>query len=609
MKLTVVGLGYIGLPTSIMFAKHGVDVLGVDINQQTIDKLQSGQISIEEPGLQEVYEEVLSSGKLKVSTTPEASDVFIIAVPTPNNDDQYRSCDISLVMRALDSILPFLEKGNTIIVESTIAPKTMDDFVKPVIENLGFTIGEDIYLVHCPERVLPGKILEELVHNNRIIGGVTEACIEAGKRVYRTFVQGEMIETDARTAEMSKLMENTYRDVNIALANELTKICNNLNINVLDVIEMANKHPRVNIHQPGPGVGGHCLAVDPYFIIAVPTPNNDDQYRSCDISLVMRALDSILPFLEKGNTIIVESTIAPKTMDDFVKPVIENLGFTIGEDIYLVHCPERVLPGKILEELVHNNRIIGGVTKACIEAGKRVYRTFVQGEMIETDARTAEMSKLMENTYRDVNIALANELTKICNNLNINVLDVIEMANKHPRVNIHQPGPGVGGHCLAVDPYFIIAKDPENAKLIQTGREINNSMPSYVVDTTKQIIKALSGNKVTVFGLTYKGDVDDIRESPAFDIYELLNQEPDIEVCAYDPHVELDFVEHDMSHAVKDASLVLILSDHSEFKNLSDSHFDKMKHKVIFDTKNVVKSSFEDVSYYNYGNIFNFIDK
>lgn len=278
-------------------------------------------------------------------------------------------------------------------------------------------------------------------------------------------------------------------------------------------------------------------------------------------------------------------------MDDFVKPVIENLGFTIGEDICLVHCPERVLPGKILEELVHNNRIIGGVTKACIEAGKYVYRTFVQGEMIETDARTAEMSKLMENTYRDVNIALANELTKICNNLNINVLDVIEMANKHPRVNIHQPGPGVGGHCLAVDPYFIIAKDPENAKLIQTGREINNSMPAYVVDTTKQIIKALSGNKVTVFGLTYKGDVDDIRESPAFDIYELLNQEPDIEVCAYDPHVELDFVEHDMSHAVKDASLVLILSDHSEFKNLSDSHFDKMKHKVIFDTKNVVKSS------------------
>ena len=145
-------------------------------------------------------------------------------------------------------------------------------------------------------------------------------------------------------------------------------------------------------------------------------------------------------------------------MDDYVKPLIEEKGFTIGEDVYLVHCPERVLPGKILEELVYNNRIIGGVTPNCVEAGKRVYSTFVQGEMIETNARTAEMSKLMENTYRDLNIALANEITKISNNLDVNVLDVIEMANKHPRVNIHSPGPGVGGHCLAVDPYFIIAK-------------------------------------------------------------------------------------------------------------------------------------------------------
>lgn len=269
-----------------------------------------------------------------------------------------------------------------------------------------------------------------------------------------------------------------------------------------------------------------------------------------------------------------------------------------------MYCQE-----KILEELVHNNRIIGGVTKACIEAGKRVYRTFVQGEMIETDARTAEMSKLMENTYRDVNIALANELTKICNNLNINVLDVIEMANKHPRVNIHQPGPGVGGHCLAVDPYFIIAKDPENAALIQTGREINNSMPAYVVHKTKEMLKVLNGNKVAVFGLTYKGDVDDIRESPAFDIYQLLLQENDIKVSAYDPHVELDFVEHEMARAVSDASLVLILSDHSEFKHLTDNDFKGMKHKVIFDTKNVVKSAFKDVSYYNYGNIFDFMDK
>lgn len=414
MKLTVLGLGYIGLPTSIMFAKHGVDVLGVDINQKTIDSLQSGKVNIEEPGLQEVFEEVLEAGKLKVSTQPDEADAFIISVPTPNNDDEYESCDISIVLSAVNSVLPHLKKGDTIIVESTIAPRTMDDHVKPLIEEKGFTIGEDVYLVHCPERVLPGKILEELVYNNRIIGGVT--------------------------------------------------------------------------------------------------PN-------------------------------------------------------------------------------------------CVEAGKRIYSTFVQGEMIETNARTAEMSKLMENTYRDLNIALANEITKISNNLDINVLDVIEMANKHPRVNIHSPGPGVGGHCLAVDPYFIIAKDPEHSPLIQTGRKVNRSMPEYVVENVKRILLDVEDAKVSVFGLTYKGDVDDIRESPAFDIYKLL-QEESLEVTAYDPHVELDFVEKDIKNATENASLVLILSDHSEFKLFKDSDFANMKNKIIFDTKNVVKSSFDEVSYFNYGNLY-----
>ena len=153
-------------------------------------------------------------------------------------------------------------------------------------------------------------------------------------------------------------------------------------------------------------------------------------------------------------------------MDDFVKPLVEKAGFVVGEDIFLVHCPERVLPGQILHELIYNNRIVGGVTPACTEAGARVYGTFVKGELIKTNAKTAEMSKLMENTFRDVNIALANELTKVCNELDINALDVIEMANKHPRVNLHTPGPGVGGHCLAVDPYFIVAKAPETAQLI-----------------------------------------------------------------------------------------------------------------------------------------------
>ena len=182
-------------------------------------------------------------------------------------------------------------------------------------------------------------------------------------------------------------------------------------------------------------------------------------------------------------------------MDDFVKPLVEKDGFTVGEDIFLVHCPERVLPGQILHELVFNNRIVGGVTPACTEAGAKVYSTFVEGEIIKTNAKTAEMSKLMENTFRDVNIALANELTKVCNELEINVLDVIEMANKHPRVNLHTPGPGVGGHCLAVDPYFIVAKAPELAQLIKLSRTINVSMPDYVVENVKKLMKGVKIGK------------------------------------------------------------------------------------------------------------------
>ncbi|RXK17232.1 nucleotide sugar dehydrogenase [Macrococcus sp. DPC7161] len=412
MKLTTVGLGYIGLPTSIMFAKYGVNVTGVDINEEAVKLLNSGVLHLEEPFLDEALKEVIDSGKFKASLTPEKADCFIVAVPTPNLDDEYRSCDISYVMSACESILPVLEKGNIVIVESTIAPRTMDDHVKPFFEAAGYTIGEDLYLVHCPERVLPGKIMHELIHNNRIIGGITEACTKKAKEFY-------------------------------------------------------------------------------------------------------------------------------------------------------------------------------GV--------------FVEGEMIETNAKTAEMSKLMENTYRDTNIALANELAKICYELEINTLDVIQMANKHPRVNLHLPGPGVGGHCLAVDPYFIIAKDPVNSQLISKAREINNSMPEYVVNLSKKIIEKTNANKISVFGLTYKGNVDDIRESPAMDIYQMLQRELDIEVVAYDPHVKKSFVEQNVKNAVKGSSLILVLSDHNEFKNLNALN-GEMKDAIILDTKNIV-SSHEGFKYYNFGNL------
>src|SRR5699024_8684826 len=216
VKLTVIGLGYIGLPTAITFANYGVDVLGVDVNLSVVKSLNNGEIHIEEPGLQAAYEKVLENGTFRADENPRKSDVFIISVPTPFKNDEFKSCDNKYLLQALNNINSYIEKGNTIIIESTIAPRTMDDIVKPFFEGQGYIIGKDIYLVHCPERVLPGKILEELVDNNRIIGGITEKCTEAGKKVYSVFVKGEMVETNAKTAEMSKLMENTFRDYNIA---------------------------------------------------------------------------------------------------------------------------------------------------------------------------------------------------------------------------------------------------------------------------------------------------------------------------------------------------------------------------------------------------------
>lgn len=418
MKLCTIGLGYIGLPTSIMFANYGVETIGVDVKKEAVDMLNNGTIHIEEPGLQEALEEAMEKRNFRASLTPEKADAFIIAVPTPNKPDEHRSMDITYVMQAIDNMIPVLEKGNVVIVESTIAPRTMDDYVKPRLEEAGFTIGEDIYLVHCPERVLPGQIMDELVNNNRIVGGITEACTDKGADVYRTFVKGELIKTNARTAEMSKLMENTYRDVNIALANELAKVSNELGINALEVIEMANKHPRVNLHTPGPGVGGHCLAVDPYFIIS---------------------------------------------------------------------------------------------------------------------------------------------------------------------------------------------KAPEASKIISLSRDVNNSMPEYVVDSAEKLVKKQNGKKITIFGLTYKGNVDDIRESPAMEIYEILNKKSEYEVVAYDPHVTLSFVEQDLAGALDGSDLVLILSDHNQFKELTDEAFNKMNNKQIFDTKNIVQKHSDDIAYINYGNLYEYL--
>ena len=267
MKVCIMGQGYIGLPTAALFSRSHCEVVGVDINEEIVNNLNKGIIHIEEPGISDIIRQSVKKNTYKASLTPEKADAFIITVPTPYIVENY-SCDLSYVITACETIVPLLEKGNTVIIESTIAPMSTDEVIKPIFENAGFEIGKDLYLAHCPERVLPGKILEELVHNDRIIGGVTPECSVKASEVYGQFVEGYLMLTEAKTAELSKCMENTFRDVNIALANELAKICAEIGVNALDVIKMANKHPRVNLHSPGPGVGGHCLAIDPYFIYA-----------------------------------------------------------------------------------------------------------------------------------------------------------------------------------------------------------------------------------------------------------------------------------------------------------------------------------------------------
>lgn len=410
MKINVIGLGYIGLPTSVVFASHGVEVKGIDTKKEVVDKLNAGQIHIEEEGLQSLFEEVVDSGMFQAQLQPEEADAFIIAVPTPNKDDEFKSCDTRYVVSALQAIVPFLRKGNTVIVESTIAPRTMEDVVLPIIQEAGFSVGEDIFLAHCPERVLPGNIVYEMVNNPRIIGGITEQCTEEAAKVYQTFVKGELIRSKA------------------------------------------------------------------------------------------------------------------------------------GE---------------------------------------------------------AELSKLMENTFRDVNIALANELVKVSEKLNIDALKVIEMANLHPRVNLHTPGPGVGGHCLAVDPYFVVASAPEESPLIKTARAINVSMPKFVEAKVDEIMANAPTNKISVLGLTYKGNIDDIRESPAMEIMEELRKKYDVGI--YDPHVS--HYSESIESATANSSLLLILTDHNEFKAIDESYIKNMKQAQILDTKNIVKEYPDHVTYFNFGNI------
>ena len=397
-SICVVGLGYIGLPTAVMFANHGVKVHGVDVNPAAVKSIQDKQLHIEENGLQERLNKAVDEGFLTASTTPVVSDVYIVAVPSPINPDN--TANLEYVRKATASIVPFVKKGDLVILESTVPPKTVENVMLPELVKSGLEIGTELFVAHSPERVIPGRIFEELVNNDRIVGGISQKSAELTKELYETFVKGTIHLTDATTAELVKVMENTYRDVNIAFANELAKMAEKLDVNIWEAIKFANYHPRVNVHFPGPGVGGHCIAVDPWFLVE-----------------------------------------------------------------------------------------LGG----------------------------------------------------------------------------------------------------EQAQIIHLSRNTNDSMPSFTAQKTQAILNknGIAGATVAALGLAFKGNVDDMRESPSTIVIDEL-EKLGLTVVSHDPHIKQNKHKtqtQSMQEALEQADILVFLTDHKEFKELDPSTLNA-KSKIVFDTKN-----------------------
>jgi UDP-N-acetyl-D-mannosaminuronic acid dehydrogenase len=407
-RVSVIGLGYIGLPTAAIIANRGLSVVGVDIDEAVVRQLNQGQVHIVEPELDVLVHAAVSSGNFRAALRSEPSDVFLIAVPTPFKD--HHLADLQYIEAASHSIAPVLRPGNLVILEST----------SPV--------------------------------------GATEKMVE-------------------------------------------------------------------------------------WLAAARP-----------DLSFPRRGSSSF-------------------------------------SDIHVAHCPERVLPGRILQELVGNDRVIGGMTPACSQHAIAFYKTFVSGSCLATDARTAEMTKLTENSFRDVNIAFANELSLVCERLNVNVWELIELANHHPRVNILQPGPGVGGHCIAVDPWFIVEAAPDLARLIRTAREVNNSKPCWVIEKVKAASNNFKLPKVACLGLAFKPDIDDLRESPALEIVCGLAEEIQGEILVVEPFIEVmpmalekfsNVRLMDAELALREADVVVLLVNHRQFLSIDR---ELLEGKMVIDTR------------------------
>jgi len=380
-----------------------------------------------------------------------------------------------------------------------------------------------------------------------------------------------------------------------------------INSQVIETLRSGNVH----IHEPSLRdlvegaihLGNFSFSSQPeeadVFLIAVPTPFQSDlqgeydgrKYKLADLRAVKSATEAIVPHLRKGNLVILESTSPPRTTVDLVKPILESSGLIAGEDFYLCYSPERVLPGQILKELIENARVVGGITPESAKAGRDLYATFVKGEILETDATTAEMVKLMENTTRDVNIAIANEFSRLAERFGVDIWEAISLANRHPRIHILSPGPGAGGHCISVDPWFFVEAAPDLSSLIYQARQVNDAQPSYVIEKVKQAVGLLANKRIAALGLAYKPDVDDLRESPAVEVVHLLHKEG-AQVTAWEPFKPdailpgIDMASS-LDSAIYDADAILLLVKHTEFKNLKPENItSRTRARIAVDTVN-----------------------
>lgn len=324
------------------------------------------------------------------------------------------------------------------------------------------------------------------------------------------------------------------------------------------------------------------------YIISVPTPY-DKFSKKVDAKYVVAAIKDIIKVCLKGATVVIESTVSPGTIERYVRPEIEDTGLVIGEDINLVHAPERIIPGNMIYELLHNNRTIGADDRTVGEKVKNLYASFCQGEIVVTDIKTAEMTKVVENTFRAVNIAFANELAKICRHDNMDVYEIIKICNMHPRVNILQPGPGVGGHCISVDPWFLVGDYPSLAKVIDESMKTNDGMPDFVLNRIYEIMKEKGMTDITrvgLYGLSYKENVDDMRESPTLQLLESQERHLAAGLKVYDPFIEKDVVKnqyHSLDDFLNAVDFVVIMVKHNEIKD----NMDKLKNKIILDCHNI----------------------